>query len=102
MKYTFTYANCLDADKGKPETEESLEKIISNTAYLKVTVAKNAACTFSYSIDGKTFQPVNKTFTAKPGRWIGAKLGLFFTRLNTTNDAGFADVDWFRLEGKEK
>lgn len=93
-----TYNTCLEADKGKAGTEEQVAKIVSDTVYLKVTVAKNAVCSFSYSADGKSFQPVNKTFTAKPGRWVGAKVGLFCTRVNTTNDAGFADVDWFRVE----
>lgn len=32
-----------------------------------------------------------------PGRWIGAKVGLFATRPDKTNDSGFADVDWFRI-----
>ncbi|MGB2912021.1 MAG: hypothetical protein WBB81_00575, partial [Pyrinomonadaceae bacterium] len=37
-------------------------------------------------------------FTAREGRWIGAKVGLFFTRPGKFNDAGTADVDWFRFE----
>jgi hypothetical protein len=28
---------------------------------------------------------------------VSAKMGMFFTRKNKTNDAGMADVDWFRL-----
>lgn len=35
---------------------------------------------------------------AREGRWIGAKVGLFFTRPGKFNDAGTADIDWFRFE----
>ncbi|MBS1661021.1 MAG: hypothetical protein JST68_08225 [Bacteroidetes bacterium] len=36
--------------------------------------------------------------TAEPGKWIGAKVGLFCTRSSPTNDSGHAEVDWFRIE----
>jgi Beta xylosidase C-terminal Concanavalin A-like domain len=49
-------------------------------------------------MNGSTFIPVYEKFTAQPGRWIGAKAGLFCTRQVKTNDAGFADIDWFRIE----
>ncbi len=32
------------------------------------------------------------------GKWIGAKFGLFFTGNGKFNNAGTADVDWFRFE----
>ncbi len=30
--------------------------------------------------------------------WIGAKTGIFCTRTSQTNDSGYADLDWFRVE----
>ena len=63
-----------------------------------VQVSAGAKCSFSYSEDGKQFAPAGDVFTALPGRWIGAKVGLFCTRTTVTNDAGFADIDWFRVE----
>ncbi|MGB4540344.1 MAG: hypothetical protein WBI19_09420, partial [Prolixibacteraceae bacterium] len=36
-------------------------------------------------------------FQAKPGKWIGAKAGIFALREGTTNDAGGAELDWFRI-----
>lgn len=93
-----TYNNCKAADKGKPESEEMFEKISASTMYLRVAVSKGAVCNFSYSEDGTTFKKVNASFTAKPGRWVGARIGMFFSRLNLTNDAGSADIDWFRVE----
>jgi len=37
-------------------------------------------------------------FIAKPGKWVGAKTGMFMSRKNITNDAGYTDVDWYRVE----
>jgi hypothetical protein len=35
---------------------------------------------------------------ARPGRWIGAKVGLFAVRSGPTSENGYADFDWFRVE----
>ena len=61
-------------------------------------VEKGGVCHFAFSEDGQSFTTIVKTFTAKPGRWVGAKIGLFCTRTNITNDAGFADIDWIRFD----
>ncbi|WP_394335007.1 beta-xylosidase family glycoside hydrolase [Hymenobacter crusticola] len=37
------------------------------------------------------------TYT-REGKWIGAKVGLFSTHIAKFNDAGNADIDWFRVE----
>jgi len=73
-------------------------KIDTSTVYLKVTISKDAVCTFSYSEDGITYKPIKQTFTAKPGTWIGAKVGLFCTSTTQSNDKGYVDIDWFRIE----
>ena len=101
---------CLKADKG------SLEKIIASvpltrsTVYMKVEIRQskaankerinepNALCTFSYSINGKSFTPIGEVFTAREGLWIGAKVGIYCSRPKASNDSGYADVDWFRVE----
>ena len=57
----------------------------------------DAVCTFSYSTDGKRYVRIRDKFTAAPGKWIGAKVGLFCNRPVSTNDAGWLDVDWFRI-----
>ncbi len=61
-------------------------------------ITKGAKCVFSYSLDGKTFSTAGEEFTAEVGKWIGAKVGLFCTRESVTNDAGWADFDWFKVE----
>ena len=56
-------------------------------------------CNLSYSTDGKKFQPLGETFQVKEGKWIGAKVGIFCTRpAIVTNDGGWTDADWFRIE----
>nr|WP_232373131.1 hypothetical protein [Pinibacter aurantiacus] len=91
------YATCRNAVNGERETEKVLGSLSGKTVYFRVTVNEKAKCEFSYSLDGEKFISTNETFQAEPGKWIGAKMGLFCTRTVVTNDAGWADVDWFRI-----
>ena len=88
---------CNQADKGRGEADVELEKITVTDILLRVHVSAGAVCRFSYSTDGQTFREAGAPFTAAPGRWIGAKMGLCCSRSVKTNDAGWADVDWFRV-----
>jgi beta-xylosidase len=90
------YSSCLQADKRKAETSRQLLKT-NGDIYLRLNVSKGAVCAFSYSSDGISYEPVNEHFIAKPGKWVGSKIGFFFTRNTKTNDAGQADIDWFRI-----
>ena len=81
------------------ETENSPIEISIKEFYLRVIVAKDAMCQFCFSNKRQQFSKVSaRTFKAREGKWIGAKVGLFFTRPSKFNDAGTADVDWFRFE----
>lgn len=53
---------------------------------------------FYYSLDNKRWQPLGEEFTAREGKWIGAKLGFFNVRPESKNDAAFLDIDWIRFE----
>ncbi len=92
------YTVCKDAEKGKGENEKTVVKMSTPAAYLRVKVANGGKCQFSYSLDGAHFTEVGDVFVAEVGRWIGAKVGLFCTRESGTNDSGYADFDWFRVE----
>ncbi|RNI28468.1 glycoside hydrolase [Rufibacter immobilis] len=92
-----TYNTAQKADKGTPEKEQELGKLTGNEVYFRVKVSAGAQCQFSYSQDGQNFKDAGAPFTAVPGRWIGAKVGLFATRQDKTNDSGYADYDWFRI-----
>jgi beta-xylosidase len=89
---------CTDARKGTNETELFIKELDQNEIFFRIRVSEGAICTFSYSTDGKRFLEVGKSFTARPGRWIGARLGYFALRDGRTNDSGFADIDWIRIE----
>lgn len=89
---------CLKADKGGIEQTNESVKLENNTFYLRLKMNPDATCMFSYSTDGKNYRTLGKKFTAKEGKWIGAKIGLFCTRPIRNNDGGRIDVDWFRIE----
>lgn len=89
---------CLNADKNSPENRQETQVPDSSVIYFRCVVSDSAVCEFYYSLDGKNFVLFGSAFTAKPGRWIGAKNGLFCTGNTKTNDVGYIDVDWFRIE----
>ena len=91
-------SNARDADKRLAEVDNVPVLLTSNDVYLRVKVTAGAMYAFSFSIDGKTFTNVGVQTKAREGRWIGAKLGFFFSRPGKFNDAGSADIDWIRFE----
>lgn len=115
LKVYFT--ECKDAEHEGKETKSNGETVKSNTIFLRVQVkqpdstsadfnsfnkaeyskAGNAICNFSYSENGTDFKPIGSTFAAKKGKWVGAKVGLFATRVGKTYETGYSDFDWFRI-----
>jgi len=91
------YASCEKADKGGVEKATVIASLQQPEVYLRVIVSAGGKYRFSYSLDGKKFVETDMVMTAEPGRWIGAKVGLFCTRTSQTNDSGHAEVDWFRV-----
>jgi len=105
---------CLNAHKGTFETILTSIPLKESTVFLRVEVRQSksinkeginqpiATCRFSYSIDGNSFSPFGEAFVAREGLWIGAKVGLYCSRPKASNDSGYADVDWFRVERQSK
>lgn len=121
------YVTCKDAMKGgaeniiteipvtltpmdKPYTQkyavDDIPQPRSATPYIYVRVKVNskgigngikAYAQFSYSLDGKKYQPLGEQFTVKEGKWIGAKVGFFNMRPSVSNDGAFLDVDWIKF-----
>ncbi len=104
---------CMKADRGGSEAVNANVPLKDKTIYLRAKVYNTnkkieksegghdqlIMCQFSYSLDGKKYQPLGKQFKVLEGKWIGAKTGIFCTRpAIVTNDGGWADVDWFRVE----
>jgi beta-xylosidase len=89
---------CKNADKGgKEEVLFTVETTTDNICF-KLKVEPGALCKFSFSSDGENFTEAGPEFKARPGMWIGAKFGFFALREGFINDAGYADLDWIRIE----
>jgi beta-xylosidase len=104
-----TQNSCLKADKGSAESVNASLPLTTSTVWLRVNVSNSnqatshgnillVTCRFSYSLDGKNFVAFGNPFLATEGRWIGAKVGFFCTRLQWSNDAGFLDVNGFSID----
>lgn len=103
---TLSQVECIGADKGKQEVVNEKTITKAKDIYFRVKLEtvgtkgndKKVICNFSYSTNGKKFNPFGKTFNVKEGKWIGAKVGTFCTRPNLIiNDGGWVDIDWFRV-----
>ena len=110
---------CLQADKGKQQTEQVIATLkptavdqtdykpgIHEDIYLRLRV-KNAQAgephggkplvTFSYSLNGKQFTDCGTEFQMKQGKWIGAKFGFIAAETSRKADRGWLDADWLRV-----
>lgn len=101
---------CKDAERQTPETSTCLAEIPASRVYeagllpnyereiyLRVRVEKGGLCRFYYSLDGKKYRSAGESFTARQGKWIGAKVGLFSTAPHG-KERGWVDADWFRVD----
>jgi beta-xylosidase len=89
---------CRDANRATPEAEEAAAPVAEGPVHLRVSVEPEAVCRFSVSRDGRSFQPIGRDFVARPGLWIGAKVGLLALAPADARARGHADFEWFRIE----
>lgn len=87
-KIILTQNICEGASEGAVETVVSTVENVPAHISLRVKIAKGALCTFLYSTDGKKYHQMGKPFTARAGRWIGAKIGYYATARIQKNDGG--------------
>jgi beta-xylosidase len=90
-KMTLGYASCQGARSGCEENFEMEKIVASRTLTLRMTVADGGGTVFSFKDQNGRFKAIGELFQAKPGRWVGAKVGLF-VRANADADAD-ADTD---------
>lgn len=101
---------CHNAEKVGKEEILSITKIPASRIYeaglypnyerdilLRAKVSDGGACDFSYSLDGYRFELISGDFTARQGKWIGAKIGLFSVQPAGLS-RGWTDIDWFHLD----
>ena len=94
---------CRAADAGGEERVEEEALLPSPPLSLRVEVAPGAMCTFSYSTDGHRFIPIGESFAVVPGKWVGAKVGLFAAGVTKGLQlCGYADFDCIHFTGVEK
>ncbi|GAB6123841.1 glycoside hydrolase family 43 protein [Dysgonomonas termitidis] len=95
--FVLSQNECINAEKGNKEIVNESITMKESTIYLRVKVIADATWIFSYSTDNKRYTDLGKSFKAKEGKWIGAKIGTFCTRPVLKNDGGRVDIDWFRI-----
>lgn len=107
--FVLRQVTCKDAEQSGPEKmttiatlpatriyEAGLHANYELDIYMRVEVGKGGVCHFSYSTDNKRYTRTDITFTARQGKWIGAKVG-FFSTAPSDQQRGWVDIDWFRI-----
>lgn len=102
--FVLQYAVNHDADNGGKETEKDITELKPTRVYaaglmpnlecdvwLRVTVKRDSKCTLSYSTDGSKYTDAGQ-FTARVGKWIGAKLGYYSVTPGGVSERGWIDV----------
>ena len=109
-KFILKQVTCKDAEQKIPETVTRLAELPASRKYeaglfpnyerdiyLRVKIEKGGICHFYYSLDGKKYKAIGMPFTARQGKWIGAKVGLFSTT-PYGKERGWVDADWFHID----
>lgn len=89
---------CMNADKNGVEFESESIQLKNNTIFLQIKVKEGGFCDFLFSENGENFRQIGTGFKAREGKWIGSKIGFLALRDGVINDAGSADIDWFRID----
>ncbi|AUS77323.1 glycoside hydrolase [Actinoalloteichus sp. AHMU CJ021] len=64
---------------------------------LAVTVRPEARCQFHANPGDEGWREVGEEFTARPGRWVGARLGVFALAPAESTTTGHVDLPYFRV-----
>lgn len=96
------YAVRNDANDNGNLEKRYKQELDSDIVYLKLDVAKETICLFSYSTDGEQFEIIVSGFEAQELRWVGASVGLYcFNDDLGLAQSGYADFEWIRFEYEE-
>jgi len=95
------YASCHDARTGCSEDFKTEKVLVTNKVTLRMTVMEGGGTVFSFLDDNGRFKTIGELFQAKPGRWVGAKVGLFARLEGSPSDeaspGAFVDIDYIRF-----
>lgn len=109
--FVLRMVQCTDAEQGGNEIvhdiavirpdriyEAGLHKNLEKNIRLRVTVDNQARCRFAYSLDDGVYINIPYTFTARAGKWIGAKVGFYSIAPSTVADRGWLDVKNIKID----
>lgn len=102
--FVVTFTTCKDAETGGKETTREIARLQPTRTYaaglypnleeeiwLRLQVAKGGECKLQYSTDGKRYETAG-TFTARAGKWIGAKAGFYSITPASVSERGWIDI----------
>ena len=83
----------------KSQVKYNYETRLENTEmFFQIKISDGGRCAFYFSPDGKKYSNIGDEFTARQGKWIGAKIGMFIMNNQSNTARSWMDVDWFRIE----
>ncbi len=94
-----TLGGCHGARKGCTERIRPQKKLKTAEVTLRMIVTEGGTTVLSYLDDSGRFRSIGELFQARPGRWIGAKVGLFVRTEDADHveQTNFVDVKEFKL-----
>ena len=96
--YAIQFGNCKNADKSAVEKITSIKEHSTNKIWFHCRIKPSGEAVFGYSEEGKIYKEVNETFSIKPGRWVGAKIGLYCSSGRAVNASGKAIIHSFNID----
>ncbi len=97
---TLKYVHCENAHEGGPE--RIIESVTlpagSDQLHLRASVETGGRTSFAWADEAGAFHEFAESFQAAPGRWIGAKVGLFVENRRITGEKGWIDFDYLRIQ----
>jgi len=90
--------SCINAESGASETTLATTPLDNPQLELRIDVSKQAVCSFSFRVATKDWQEIGGPFTAREGKWIGAKVGLFSMSNVVDSEGGAVAFDSFLVE----
>jgi hypothetical protein len=88
---------CLGAREGGQEQVLATLPAPDRPIRLRVEWRPGGLCRFGASLDGSSFTMFEPVFAARPGGWVGAKVGVFAAGSAGRLPDSRADFAWFRV-----
>ena len=77
--------------------ERALHHVVHSTVALHVKVGAGGVCRFGIISKATGFHQLGPAFRARPGRWIGAKIGVYCLTTDAADSSGHADFAYLHF-----